>query len=310
MYHAGRSGLMWRRSFPSTHSVFWVVLSATIVAGSAALRTSAAPPDEAPARREASVDAPVLQWIQIDGDLSDWPAAMPRYSIRKQLRIPPLGSGGLDDVDLTTSPDLSAAFMVGYDPKKQVLYLAVIVRDDELVVGHSSNLDTDAVEVYVDGLHSDRSVPIPPGGAAWYEVVGLPEVPVQQYVAIPGKGRIYGSKYTTNPALMGGDLHKTRTRMACRRKRDVTTYEWAIQVFDHYPDKPTRLEPGKRIGFELAVLDKDVPVPPNAQVRPSSPMQGIDEPEEDHVAWIYWGPDWHVMKMLDAGSLGELVLGK
>src|SRR5271165_4517710 len=88
------------------------------------LMTSAAPPSAAPPqgalqRREASVDAPVLQWIQIDGDLSDWPAAMPRSPNRKQLLIPPLGSGVLDDADLTTSPEHSVCFMVGYDPKKQ-----------------------------------------------------------------------------------------------------------------------------------------------------------------------------------------------
>ena len=47
--------------------------------------------------------------------------------------------------------------------------------------------------------------------------------------------------------------------MAYSRKGDVTVYEWAIQVFDRYPDKPTRLEPGKRIGFDVAVADKDVP---------------------------------------------------
>ena len=38
-----------------------------------------------------------------------------------------------------------------------------------------------------------------------------------------------------NPLLMAGDLKTTKTRMAFRREGDVTTYEWAIQVFDKYP---------------------------------------------------------------------------
>ena len=72
-----------------------------------------------------------------------------------------MGYGGLQDADLSTSPDLSAAFSVGYDPKEQVIYLAVIVRDDKLIVGNTSHLDTDAVEVYVDGAHDDLSIPFP-----------------------------------------------------------------------------------------------------------------------------------------------------
>src|SRR6266436_6163720 len=69
--------------------------------------TSSAFPQDARRHRESSVEAPVLQWIQIDGDLSDWPAAMPRHAISKRLAIGQLGTGGLDDADTATSPDLS-----------------------------------------------------------------------------------------------------------------------------------------------------------------------------------------------------------
>lgn len=242
-----------------------------------------------------------MRGIQIDGDLDDWPAAMPRYSAWKLF---PYGKGSWEGPDFSTSPDLSASFMVGYEPKKQVLYLAVIVRDDELVVGNTSDLDTDAVEVFVDGLGSDRRIARPPGGYTWHENIGLSDLPVQQYVAIPGEGKVYGMEYGTNPTLISGDLKKTRTRMAYRRKGDVTTYEWAIQVFDRYPDKPTKLEPGKRIGFDLAISDRDVPAKaPGAEAQ-------LEEPEASRRAWLYWNPIWDGMKVLDAGSLGELVLGK
>jgi hypothetical protein len=273
----------------------------TVVAASLGLVLSASAftqDDGAKPVRTPSVEAPALTGITIDGDLKDWPAAMPRYPIRKMLAGGPLGYGGLKGADLSTSPDLSVAFSVGYDPKEQLIYLAVIVRDDKLVVGNTSYLDTDAVEVYVDGLHSERRIPKP--GVPFYEHIDLSALPVQQYVAIPGPGKVYGTKYATNPVLLAGDLEKTKTRMAFRREGDVTTYEWAIQPFDRYPDQPTKLEPGKRIGFDLAVADKDVPA--------TSP-EGMDEPEEARVAWIYWGPQWAGMKVLNAGNLGELILG-
>ncbi len=251
--------------------------------------------------RASSAYAPPLTGIVIDGQLDDWPAAIPRHSIDKLLHPDPtdaMGHGGLRNANLWTSPDLSAAFSVGYGLEEQLLYLAVTVRDDKLVVGHESHLDTDAVEVYVDGLFSDRRLPFPPTAAA-YEAIDPATVPCLQYVAIPGKGMIYGMRQASNPVLIHGTAKQTRTRMAYSRKGDVTIYEWAIQVFDRYPDKPTRLEPGKRIGFEIAVADRDVP---------ASTPGGFQDPGNDRSAWIYWGPFWRGVKTLDSGALGELIL--
>ncbi len=205
--------------------------------------------------RESFAYAPPLSGITIDGQLDDWPVAIARHPIEKLLLLGALGTGGLEDANLSTSADLSAAFSVGYDPKEQLLYLAAIVRDDKLVLGHSSHMDTDALEVYVDGLHGDRVFPHP--GDVAFPILKLEDLPTQQYVAIPGKGMVYGVKQPTNPILMAGSLKKTRTHMAYSRKGDVTIYEWAIEVFDRYPDRPTKLEPGKRIGFDIAVIDRD-----------------------------------------------------
>ena len=227
---------------------------------------------------------------------------MPRYSIDKLLGEDPAerrGAGGLRGADLSTSGNLSAAFSAGYDPKEQLVFLAVIVRDDKLVIGHASPWDTDAVEVYVDGLHSDRLVPVPATEEAFES--GLAGFPVQQYVGIAGKGRIYGLRQVTNPAVIGGDVRKTRTKMAYSRKGDVTIYEWAIQVFDRYDDKPTKLEPGKKIGFDIAVADRDIP---------ETTEKGLALPRSERSAWIYWGPQWHGQKTYDAGSIGTMILGK
>ena len=260
---------------------------------------------EAVPRRAQSVYAPALAGITIDGQLDDWPPAMPRYPIDKFFGDGP-GDGRDEDgmspgTNLSTSKDLSAAFSVGYDPANQLVYLGVIVRDDKVVLGHSRPLDTDAVEVYIDGLHSERRIADPGNDNEAWNQLGLANFPVQQYIAIPGTGRIYGLRQVTNPVLIAGDLRKTKTRMAFSRKGDVTTYEWAIQVFDQYPDMPTNLEPGKRIGFDIAIGDKDAP---------GSPSQTSAEAAADLATWIYWGPEWQGIKVLDAGALGEIILAR
>jgi hypothetical protein len=75
--------------------------------------------------------------------------------------------------------------------------------------------------------------------------------------------------------------------MKCRREEDITIYEWAVQPFDHYPDRPTRLHTAKRLGFEVAILDKD---------------------RNGRPAYLSWAPAVPYFKGYDAGALGELIL--
>ena len=110
-----------------------------------------------PGARRHSIDAPAISAITIDGDLKDWPPAIPRHPIQNMLNLPGgYGPGNRQHAFLSTDANLSACFSVAYDPEAQLLYLAVIVRDDELFVGRASPMDTDAIEVYVDGLHTDK----------------------------------------------------------------------------------------------------------------------------------------------------------
>jgi RNA polymerase sigma factor (sigma-70 family) len=258
--------------------------------------------------RKASVEAPAISGIKIDGDLKDWPAAMPRYPLKHLHNLPPYyGFNGLEGADLSTSADLSIAFSVGYDPKDQVIYLAVIVRDDKLVVGNINFWDTDAIEVYVDGRHTEDSLQSLPNDESPL-TVDAGSLPVLQYIGLPGKGPVYGvtrsageERGPDNPILMFGDIKKTKTRMAFRREGDVTTYEWALQAFDHYPDMPTQLTPSKKIGFDLAIADKD---------KPAATDGPATEPEDDRVAWITWSPDYQGLRFLNAGQLGEIILGR
>ena len=59
--------------------------------------------------------------IEIDGDLSDWPAHLPRHA----LSVPVFGSRPTDD------EDCSASFRVAYSESENALYMAIEVHDAE-----------------------------------------------------------------------------------------------------------------------------------------------------------------------------------
>ena len=194
-----------------------------------------------------------LEGIRIDGKLDDWPKGLVRYPIRNHDRA--YGSSDLDDADLDSSDDLSPEMMVGFNPNDNLLYLAVIVRDDSVHVEQDLNrincFMSDACEVYVDGAHLRKRVPVR------HNVV----VPVRQYVMCPEGG--YYSRFIdspnslANPNLAYGDIARTRTACVCTRTGNLTIYEWAVEPYERYPDHPTRLTVGKTIGLDVAVADRD-----------------------------------------------------
>ena len=233
-----------------------------------------------------------LSNIVIDGRLDEWPAGLPRYPIRNKL----LGSSFYNSEKAARAGDSDAYFLVGFDRELDLIYLAVVVRDQRLMVhrdggsGPSSGnfspaFETDAVEVYVDGTFSDRSIPEPPDGL---QALDASTMPALQYVAVPGRVAAYCDPWGANPSLMYAKTRENRTKMKYRRTGELTTYEWAIQAYDHYPDKPTRLFVGKRLGLDVAVVDKD-----SVLALPS---------------FFLWGPTEGVYKGCNAESLGELVL--
>ena len=87
---------------------------------------------------------------------------------------------------------------------------------------------------------------------------------------------------------MYDDIAKTATTMAYRHSGGVTTYEWAVQPFDRFPDRPTALLPGKSLGFEVAIVDRD-----RDRERPS---------------FTTWAAPPRGFKGFDARQLGELYL--
>jgi hypothetical protein len=239
-------------------------------------------------RRSPFAIARPLSGITIDGRLDDWPRDLDRYPIDHQL----MGHPAYDSKPRGEDPDPQAYFLVGYDRRVELIYLAAVVRDADLVIAprdlsaKPAQLATDAVEVYIDGTFGEGKIEEPNGD--WRRALDAATMPVLQYVGVPGEVPAYGDRWRANPSLVYGRTREPRTNMKSRRHGPFTTYEWAIQAYDRFPDRPTRLVPGKRLGLDVVVVDKDSKkVPP---------------------AWMYWGPRFRGFKGCDAGSLGELIL--
>ena len=143
-------------------------------------------------------EALILTDVQIDGDLSDWPDGMRQYAVGN---APAAYAGARVD----GPADLSARFMVGHDPDQDLLYIAVIVRDDDLVIGHGV-MSTDACELYIHPGEGHS------GGPA-------------QYVLVPGPGDYGGNRQ--NPRIPRG---APQALAAYSRSGDTTIYEWAVGV--------------------------------------------------------------------------------
>ena len=96
--------------------------------------------------------------ITIDGDLSDWPAAMESY---------PIGFAGEEE-------DCSGLFRIGYSSSENALYLAVEVDDDSVVRGEGSIWNgQDGCELYVDATHAPEGDRQLGQFHIWEDVVGV-----------------------------------------------------------------------------------------------------------------------------------------
>jgi hypothetical protein len=168
-----------------------------------------------------------LSGIRIDGDLSDWPEETPRIPLRNHFQA--YGPTDLDDVDLGSSDDFSPSMMVGYDDDEDLLYVAVIVRDDELHM-EGDPIYRDGIEIYVSSLE-DGSHPM-------------------QY-------RLATSRTGGGPTLRNGKISDTRADGAWRHEGDHLVYEWRLEVFDRFPGRSGQLDEGDLIGFDVVAIDND-----------------------------------------------------
>jgi len=156
--------------------------------------------------------------IEIDGDFSDWPEEVSWNELTGNRWREPVEDEG----------DFQGRFAVAYSSEENVLYVAVEVRDQSLVLeAEMLRYDTvDGMELYVDGIH-DRG-----------------EVIVGQY-------NIWSDK---PGALVGVHLREVET--AARRGDRVHRYEWRIDVDAKYGGE-VQLHPGMVVGVDVAVWDVD-----------------------------------------------------
>ena len=257
-----------------------------------------------------------LTGIQIDGDLDDWPEDMIRYPILNYGQV--YGPADIDRANSATRAEFSPRFMVGFSLEENLIYLAVLVRGDSWIANVADGWRTDACQVYTDGAHAGEKFRSP---GIFRSVCGAVfgskyRAAVRQYVMYPpseNSGNLGHAKPAANPVLFAdisfefgmflfdgdprwraeeanleaGDLSTTRTRGMATRAAGGTIYEWALEVFDLYPDSPTTLAVGKTIGFDVVTVDRDRTV--------------------SRRAWNCWAPIAR-RKAWNAALLGDLVL--
>ena len=201
-----------------------------------------------------------IEGITIDGQLNDWPYPMAEYPISTLVvGIPPDSTKIRKNLrqiisfkEDTGAPPLSemdflGTYRVGYNAKAGLLYVGVTVVDESRVVhtqavSHSFIGRHDGIAIFLDADLKKK---------ADYQKVKE----AQRYVMVPGKGFYSGSK--TNPALTRQDKQPVNLKGAYFNSNRISTYEWAIPVYDIYPKKQTIFSPQKVMGFELAVKDAD-----------------------------------------------------
>ncbi|MEW6752970.1 MAG: SpoIIE family protein phosphatase [Candidatus Latescibacterota bacterium] len=227
----------------------------------AALVAAAVCPTPSQAHNQLTAQAVPLTGITVDGRLDDWPPRMAAYPIASVSGLyrpaPPDGP-----------QDLGAVFHVGHSREQSLLYVAVVVRDDDSVVRPEmpTFYNQDVCEIYVDGSHAS-------GGSG----------PVLQYCMVPGPSRV-AADADGNPRLLNGSTPASGVRAACLRLGVYTVYEWAIPLFASVPDRPVKAEPGTTIGFDAVVSDAD---------------------GEEQGNWVAWTPG--TGKVGTPGLLGDLV---
>jgi uncharacterized protein (TIGR02145 family) len=181
-----------------------------------------------------------ISGITIDGKLDDWPKNMEIYTVegvdpRYGNPKPPRGPD-----------DFSASFRVGYNLKANVLYVAVVVRDEDVAVYPDAPdiRNQDVCGIYIDADNSG-------GDKEGQNIKGS-----QLYVMVPGPGK-WTMQQDGNPAINKGNTKASGIQGAFSYDGQTIVYEWSIPLFESFPDKRLTIQPGKTIGFDFLITDAD-----------------------------------------------------
>lgn len=153
------------------------------------------------ARAAGAALAVPMPTIVVDGDLSDWPAAVRWHEIQRVV-------AGVHPVD---ARDYVGSFAVGYNAGESAIYIAIKVRDESIVVDAQEWPQwnsQDGAQVYVqrDGQ------------------------PVVQYVAYGPFRQVFVEGNILDMAM------RAEVQMAVVRGEDGHRYEWRIELEDLNPD--------------------------------------------------------------------------
>jgi hypothetical protein len=160
-----------------------------------------------------------VEGITLDGDFSDWPNDMQRYPLRQE------GGDPLEGLQ-----DFKGMFLVGYNETEHVLYLAVEVQDESLVLERVAGAQPwngqDGCEVYLVAPHQkDQATQY-----AWW-----------------------GEQRSMSPRR-GVYLPWEHAEAQVQRQAGVHRYEWKL---DLGAIADVELEPGTTLGLDVAVIDRD-----------------------------------------------------
>ncbi|MEO0424134.1 MAG: serine hydrolase [Pseudomonadota bacterium] len=162
----------------------------------------------------------------VDGDLSDWPAHLPRYPIV------------FDNAGERRAGDsnFDASFRAAYDAVTRSLYIALEVHDDVHRVAQVAEADwsrQDGVIFYLDERHETRG-----SGPVLYSVTG-------------DHRRLLSDEHSWDPAV--GQASWDQVSLATARTNDGRTlYEWRIVTAEP-------LAPGRSLGIDFLLSDDDTP---------------------------------------------------
>jgi ligand-binding sensor domain-containing protein/serine phosphatase RsbU (regulator of sigma subunit) len=159
-----------------------------------------------------------VEGIAVDGDLSDWPEGLKRYSIGL---VGPSDAPGNEE-------DYRGFFRIGYNVAENALYLAVEMQDESRVVADGGAWDAkDGCEVYVDAVHVEK------------------ERPVGQYAM---RGNAVG--------VNGENIDSRQMQVAVQRTAGSHQYEWRIDI-EEKTGGTVRLRPGMSLGVDVVLDDRD-----------------------------------------------------
>ncbi len=192
--------------------------------------------------------------ITVDGDLSDWPNDLIVYEINQFAFGSPLSEN-----------DLEASFRVGYNQSVGKLFLAVEVTDDSFVGDTTPQAEWNTHDIhnfYIDLIHDQR------GSGAISHLIS------------PDYRRIAENRPNDSwdPQVWNADWSPVSVEI--KRRDNSITYEWSYELGD-------ALKPGRSIGFDYEVIDKD-------------------HDDEGSPSVITWSPG--AGKSFHTGNVGDLIL--